>query len=227
MNGTGTVDLMIGTGTFDLQIDAEGINYQVGDRILILGSQAGGETPRNDILLTVNNVDESGRITGIFCQGTAPLLSDGETFSEIFVSNIISGTGALFRVRRVSLGYFVNIENGGAGYRNDNRILILGSRLGGVDGVNDCILTVTNAGTFGEILEVSVQGTGSPGVRTYSGVPGNKIYGSGAAFDFIVASGEKTIFDGGSLRFVAPVDNYTTTDEFDKYLVFPKRTILT
>ena len=35
-----------------------------------------------------------------------------------------------------------------------------------------------------------------------------------------------TTFDGGSLQFTAPVDMYTNTNEYDKYLVFPKRTIL-
>jgi hypothetical protein len=35
-----------------------------------------------------------------------------------------------------------------------------------------------------------------------------------------------TIFDGGSLQFTAPVDMYSTTTSYDKYLVFPKRDIL-
>jgi hypothetical protein len=37
-----------------------------------------------------------------------------------------------------------------------------------------------------------------------------------------------TIFDGGSLQFIAPVDMYSNnnTTEYDKYLVFPKRNIL-
>lgn len=35
-----------------------------------------------------------------------------------------------------------------------------------------------------------------------------------------------TTFDQGSMRFIAPVDMYTNTQEYDKYLVFPKRTIL-
>ena len=46
-------------------------------------------------------------------------------------------------------------------------------------------------------------------------------------------NGLGTIFDGGSLQFVAPVDMYsgdnsttTNTTEFDKYLLFPKRNIL-
>jgi hypothetical protein len=46
-------------------------------------------------------------------------------------------------------------------------------------------------------------------------------------------NGLGTIFDGGSLQFIAPVDMYsgdnsttTNTTEFDKYLLFPKRNIL-
>jgi hypothetical protein len=35
-----------------------------------------------------------------------------------------------------------------------------------------------------------------------------------------------TTFDNNSLKFIAPVDIYTNTQEYDKYLVFPKRTIL-
>jgi len=38
--------------------------------------------------------------------------------------------------------------------------------------------------------------------------------------------GEPTVFDGNSLQFIDPVDMYSDTDEYDKYLVFPKRTIL-
>ena len=39
-------------------------------------------------------------------------------------------------------------------------------------------------------------------------------------------SGDATTFDGDSLEFTAPVDMYGKTDEYDKYLVFPKTNIL-
>lgn len=39
-------------------------------------------------------------------------------------------------------------------------------------------------------------------------------------------NGEQTTFDGDSLKFIAPVDMYSQTQVYDKYLVFPKRTIL-
>ena len=35
-----------------------------------------------------------------------------------------------------------------------------------------------------------------------------------------------TTFDGGSMQFTAPVDMYSSTNEYDKYLVFPRRDIL-
>lgn len=43
---------------------------------------------------------------------------------------------------------------------------------------------------------------------------------------FDLAPGPQTLFDGGSLRFITPVDIYNNTTDFDKYLVFPNRTIL-
>jgi hypothetical protein len=36
----------------------------------------------------------------------------------------------------------------------------------------------------------------------------------------------ETVFDGNSLKFIAPVDMYNPTDIYDKYLVFPKSNIL-
>jgi hypothetical protein len=37
---------------------------------------------------------------------------------------------------------------------------------------------------------------------------------------------QPTTFDGNSLQFIAPVDMYSNTNEYDKYLMFPKRNIL-
>ena len=118
-----------------------GINYAVGNQILILGTQVGGSDTLNDIVLTVNTVDVSGTIVSAFCRGTAPLFSVGDTYSNIAGTNI-SGSG------------------------------------------------------------------------------------TDATWSFEVTGEDPTTFDGNSLKFIAPSDMYTNTQEFDKYLVFPKRTIL-
>jgi hypothetical protein len=36
-----------------------------------------------------------------------------------------------------------------------------------------------------------------------------------------------TIFDKGSMQFIEPVDMYTNTDIYNKYLMFPKQDIIT
>ena len=43
---------------------------------------------------------------------------------------------------------------------------------------------------------------------------------------FDVIPGPPTVFDGGSIQFIVPVDMYSNTQIYDKYLVFPKRNIL-
>lgn len=49
---------------------------------------------------------------------------------------------------------------------------------------------------------------------------------SGAQITWGYGTPPGTTFDGGSLQFTAPVDMYSNTTAYDKYLVFPKRTIL-
>jgi len=121
--------------------------------------------------------------------------------------------------------------NAGTGYQIGNKILILGSDLGGTDALNSVIITVQDIdNTTGAITIINLVGT-APAFSsgdTYTNVSGTNIIGSGtgAVFDFVVGSGDPTTFDQSSMRFEAPVDIYTNTDAFDKYLVFPRRNIL-
>ena len=118
-----------------------GLGYAVGDQIRILGTQVGGTTPRNNITIRVNTVDELGTIESAFATGTAPLFSAGDIYTNVAGTNV-TGTG------------------------------------------------------------------------------------TGATWDIQVVAGVQTRFDGGSMQFIAPVDMYSNTQEYDKYLVFPRRNIL-
>jgi hypothetical protein len=123
------------------------------------------------------------------------------------------------------------VVNAGTGYKIGDRILIAGSDLGGTDVLNSVTITVQDINsTTGAITILNLVGTAplfSSG-DTFNNITGTNIVGSGtgAEFDFVVGSGEATTFDNTSMRFEAPVDIYTNTDAFDKYLVFPRRTIL-
>jgi hypothetical protein len=123
------------------------------------------------------------------------------------------------------------VVNAGTGYAIGDRILIAGSDLGGTDLLNSVTITVQDINsTTGAITILNLVGTAplfSDG-NTYTNITGTTIVGSGsgAEFDFVVGSGAATTFDKTSMRFEAPVDIYTNTDAFDKYLVFPRRNIL-
>ena len=121
--------------------------------------------------------------------------------------------------------------NAGTGYKIGDKILVLGSDLGGTDELNSVTITVQDIdSTTGAITILNLVGTAPlfSGGDTYTNITGTTIVGSGtgAEFDFVVGSGVATTFDKTSMRFEAPVDIYTNTDAFDKYLVFPRRNIL-
>jgi hypothetical protein len=122
------------------------------------------------------------------------------------------------------------VFNGGVNYAVGDRILVPGASLGGVTGVNDMTVTVVQCDENGTILTYILNGTASflaKDLKFYN-VPGNNIIGvgTGATFDIEIGSGVATVFDGNSLQFISPVDIYTNTNQYDKYLVFPKRNIL-
>ena len=58
-------------GVYEVGIDAAGTNYNVGDIITVSGNVLGGETPANDLTITVTEVDSAGRITDIEQSGTS------------------------------------------------------------------------------------------------------------------------------------------------------------
>jgi len=63
-----------------------------------------------------------------------------------------------------------------------------------------------NANQVGVIFTATAEGVGGIGAGTAQSI--------------------ETVFDGNSLKFIAPVDMYDPTDTYDKYLVFPKSNIL-
>jgi hypothetical protein len=119
---------------------------------------------------------------------------------------------------------------GGTGYAVGDQIVIYGSQVGGTDTLNDILLTVAVVDTNGTIQQAFCQGDApmfSVGDMYYN-IVGTNITGTGtgATWDIQVVGRDQTTFDGQSIRFIAPVDMYSNTQVYDKYLVFPKRTIL-
>jgi hypothetical protein len=84
----------------------------------------------------------------------------GASYTGLGAVNVSgSGVGATFNVTVTSTGYVVTVSNGGgSGYVAGNQLYISGGQLGGVNSVNDCVLTVASL-SGSAILTVTVTGT--------------------------------------------------------------------
>lgn len=75
-----------------------GTGYEIGDQIVVLGSQVGGVDVYNDITITIQDVDSNGQITIVNVDGQAVItLAVGTMFNTISGTNLIgTGSGATF-----------------------------------------------------------------------------------------------------------------------------------
>ena len=202
---------------------AYNISQQYGDQL----NQVDFEVDRYELdRLLTKNWDPTGDSTNAHwvAPPPQPLLPAETTFDLDLHYQILGNSSSYGTVVTIPVG------TGGTGYAIGDQIQVLGGQLGGQNGINNAIITVQDIGAANTITVVNVQGQArlfSSG-NTFTSISGTNIVGSGvgATFDFLVASGEITTFDATSMRFEAPVDMYSSTDVYDKYLVFPRRNIL-
>jgi hypothetical protein len=122
-----------------------GFNYEVGDQLLIPGSSIGG----------------GGNIETI--TGTGTIVGTAATYVGLAGTTSGSGVGAEFTIERNGSGSIVlfAVETPGIRYQVGNIITILGSSVGGVDGIDNIILTVNGVGDGDSIL-VTINQVASP-----------------------------------------------------------------
>ena len=89
-----------------------------------------------------------------------------QSFTSLIYTGIIGqnpsnflGTPAVFSVTKDSDGYSLFVSNSGDGYEAGNTITVLGSDLGGIDGIHDATITVDTVNIDTEITTASITGT--------------------------------------------------------------------
>ena len=112
------------------------------------------------------------------------------------------GAGATFDVTVTSTQYIVTVNNGGSGYVTTNQITINGSRLGGLDIINDLVITVASLITGTSISTITTSGTVQAGsVQPYV----CSVYckkGTSPVFDIVgIFSGYSPVTSGASFNF--------------------------
>ena len=112
------------------------------------------------------------------------LINDYKYFRISYTTPVSNGVGASFTVDIANNEYTVLVRAGGTGYAVGSQIKVLGSAVGGVDGINDLIITVTSIDSTGlssyavsSIIGISKSGTAANGTRTYI-VTGTNITGT-------------------------------------------------
>ena len=140
--------------SYTVNIESGGAGYKTGNKIKILGSAVGGIDTVNDITITVTGVSESS-IISVTATGTCP----PKTYITL-PGDIILGTGATFDVTTTITGYTATVSSIGINYVEGDRILILGSKVGGVNILNDITVIVPPGGLS---ISSTVSATGISG----------------------------------------------------------------
>lgn len=171
---------------------SNGQNYRVSDQILIPGTSMGGQSPANDLTITITQVDSGGTVTGFNTSGTA--ISGGGTYTGVLQDGTSgAGGGATLDVIRTggTGAYDITLSDGGSGYQSGDIVTFAGTSFGGLSPANDIVLLVGGVafGT-GAIVDYTIQGTpiGASGNQTYSGVTGSNVLPGGSSAVFTVIS---------------------------------------
>jgi hypothetical protein len=69
---TAEFDVSYILGGYRALVSTPGEGYAVNNTLTITGDLLGGTTPANDLIMTVNTIDQDGGITDVICSGTVP-----------------------------------------------------------------------------------------------------------------------------------------------------------
>jgi len=144
------------TPTYGATITNPGSSFQPNDTVIIDGGILGGQSATNDLTVTVTSVGASGEITAFSIGGTAA--NGNATFIGLSANN--TAFNATFLPRIIGGGYSPEIANGGTGYQIGYQFSIGGQELGGIAGVNDMTITVTDIDYLtGQITAITASGS--------------------------------------------------------------------
>ena len=206
-SGTGfEFTVTVSAGLYSVNIGQAGTGYTTADTITVSGTDLGGVSPANDLVLRINDIGASGEIEGFRLEGTdvssVPSAADAGSFVGKSGSDLV-GSSAVFDISNDGVSYSVVIDTAGTDYHVGQTFLIEGTELGGTTPTNDATITIDSVGNLGEILTASVTGTAPALANSFTGVAGTNASNDGAGSQFnITRSGSSyttiEVQNGGS-----------------------------
>jgi len=148
---TETTNLLKNSNTFT------GANWTTDSNVTLIQSIV---SPYNVSEAWIASGTTSGTNSSYLYQNTT-IAPSGKQYTAVVGANYGPGGGsaATFDITVTSTEYIVAVNNGGSGYVATNQILILGSQLGGLDNINDLLITVETLISGTSINTVSHEGT--------------------------------------------------------------------
>jgi len=186
-----------GTYTVDAIVD-DGLDYEVGDRIIISGVLLGGTSPDNDLILLVDSIFSNGAITSVSVEGTA--FAGNATITNLTPPvNGGIGYGAVVDVSIENNVYtsatLATEEN--YDFAVNDQLIITGENFGtnGIPGTHDLTLKVTSVDSEGTILTATVSGVAPDSTESfYNPVWATNNLGTNAQFEVIKDGTTYTVF---------------------------------
>lgn len=195
-SGTGSAavfDITRTGATYTATVATGGSNYAINDTVTIFGTQLGGTSPANDLIIQVTSTN-GGQIDTInVASGTATGPGTITTVSAAGTSiQPTAGSAALFTVNRTAGAYTPSLSAAGAAYNVGDTLRFNGTQLGGTTPANNLVITITVIGLTGDIVDFTFAGTAVSGDFTFTNQSGTLIPYAGAAATFDVTRSNGT-----------------------------------
>ena len=212
-----TFDVDVQNGLLNtVSINAAGVGYTAGQKTVIYGSDTGGQSPFNDLLVNIGTVGTNGEIQTIdSIDGVVTPGNESFTFFPATPDGANDGANASFDVTVTNAAISnVVLNAGGSGYSIDNRVIIYGSSLGTTDDFFIILkITGVSAGAITTFTQESV--IWDPGIadQTFTARLSDNYFGTGISFTVFQngLAGTYTV-DSGTIQ--NPGQNYQVGDQF-------------
>ena len=179
-------------------IENDGIQYAIGDKIKILGTDLGGTSPANDAIITVTDIGSANSIAEATISGTH---FNNDIFLPLQTTTFTGGNGAnaQFDIEFLD-GVYSNVTlssgNEGGGYKIGDVIVVSGSAIvpSVVGTVNDLYISVDSVeSTGGQVTSTNVLNQGTTGYANDTNVATTTTgSGIGLTLDTTTSGGQVT-----------------------------------
>jgi hypothetical protein len=175
--------------TYTLTNITPGSGFIIGETITVPGTEMNGATTANDLLIEITTVTGTGGLGGFQPIGTAV---NSATWANAGTNLIGSGfiadisfTGGTYSIDFTSPG------DGGTNYGLNQTFVVPGNTLNGATPANDATITITgviddDSTARGEVTTVTISGSSSTGIGTFTNSTTSNIQTSGSSALFNV-----------------------------------------